>query len=576
MENEHKRKSLPAILVCVFTLINVSAPVFQNSFRVGWVYIDHELNLTGFAQYLWYFMIFNALFTIFYAVRFFTRRGGRKANIVFGALFGLSSLFGAVFQLDNYISSVIARPEAFAYYVPRLLPWALALVGVPFLLLAWPALRLKQSLRRGLSVGLSAAFLLCMVIPALHLQPLRIVAGPLVLDTGTGSYSVVFATNKPSYGAVRYRYQDKDKIISSKENVVKRVGKIHSVLVPREELENNTYTIEAQEVKDVRAYQSRLSYGKAISEKIKFKGGRDIADPKIMSYSDWHQQIPTLRRAAAQWEAPDLVLLLGDYCDYYLNEDDVIRNVIGGGSIASFGGTVPAIFVRGNHEVRANEMDEQRLWADLGLPAFYYEVTRGNYIFTVLDSAEAEWYSDSWQHEDAYEAMGYFANQLDWLATLEPAPEGAYRLVLSHDSDFVSDSTDVAYHKAWNALPQAQQQGDSSFQSRYQAELLRLGVALSIHGHSHAYRLTEHDANKQLRRLEDGGYGTIGGTGVGFGPLTLKNGVPRYSCSRLTFRGDEIEIRAKDVSIGKDGNDIVTDLETFVIPKRAPQSGLAD
>jgi predicted phosphodiesterase len=454
-----------------------------------------------------------------------------------------------VFTLVNYISSTIAYAETAAIYIVKGLPWLLAFFSIPFLLLVYPNLKIPEKRRKIFAWAISLIFVLGMAVPVFGQVPflLKFTSEPIVLDTGTGYYSVVFAVNDNSHGFVRYTYDGAEKTVFSQDAGVKRIAKIHAVQIPREELENNSYTVSATRVLQRLSYQNKSSLGKTITGKIyNFKGDQTKKDPRIVSASDWHHYVDGLEKSAANFENVDLYLLMGDYADFYVNEDWVVKFFLKGAAVLTKSET-PAIFVRGNHEVRA-DYDLQDLWRVLGLPGFYYQVRRGNYLFTVLDSVE-EHEGRGWrEHDGFYDIVPYLHRQMDWFETLE-IPKDAYHIVLTHDTDFNSES--------------------SGARARYFDILSKQDVRLTVSGHSHSYKVTRGPSGAYTR-LEDGGKNTLNGPN---GILDIFHvGTPVYCCSLLEFSGDAITVTARDVNgspvLGWDlREDPSVESETFILEK---------
>jgi len=543
-------KKIAAVVIALFTLNSLSAPMIQWAFKDGWVFIDHEVKLNGLAQTIFFLMIANALLSLYALTRCLAGWRGKAGNIAMKILFPLSAFLGAVFQLVNFFGATTARPAALAQTIGGTLLWSAALLGVPFLLLAWPHIKLKNTAKTALSSALALVFAAGMVISLLEPGKPRLLAGPVVFDSGAGDYSIVFAVNKATQGFVRYTLGGQEKQVYSTDTVVRRIGKIHAVRVPREELENNTYRFGVREVRyGPMSYMGEFNSGKTVllGGPVEFRGARDIEHPSIFAVTDWHEENAVMQRAVeALQTVPDLVLLLGDYADYYFSETDIMTALIDGASRATFGGSVPAIIARGNHEVRGNFMGQQSMARLLGLPGFYYEVERGGYVFTVLDSAEnSEWEHDVWEHVNQYEAAGYFSRQLDWLESLPPEEEKR-RIIVVHDCKYTSEE---------------------ALQERYRAALLALDANVMVSGHSHNYEIISPEwAGGALTQFFAGGRGGVAGTGwslpAPLPPLKVIKGQAAFTAALLRFGEDEIlmrGVRAEGLSGG------IYDVETYAI-----------
>jgi len=543
-------RKITGIVIALFALNSLSAPMIQWAFKDGWVFIDHEVKLNGLARTIFFLMIVNALLSLYALTRRLAGWRSKTGNIAMKFLFPLSAFLGLVFQLVNFFGATTARTAALAQTIGGTLLWSGALLGVPFLLLAWPNIKLKSAVKTAISGALAIAFAVAMVIFLLNPGKPRLVAGPVVFDTGTGNYSIVFATNKDTQGFVRYALGGEEKEVYSTDTVVRRIGKIHAVRVPREELENNRYSFGVREVRyGPMSYTGAFNTGRTVplGGPVEFKGARDIEHPNILAVTDWHEENAVMQRAVEAFDViPDFVLLLGDYADYYFSETDIMTALIDGASRAAFGGSIPAIIARANHEVRGNFMGQQRMYQLLGLPGFYYEVERGGYIFTVLDSAEnSEWEHDAWEHVNQYEAAGYFSRQLDWLESLTPGEE-KQRIIVVHDCKFTSEET---------------------LQARFRAALLALGVNVMVSGHSHNYEIISPEwANGTITQFFAGGRGGVAGTGwslpAPLPPLKVIKGQAAFTAALLNFGKDEILMRGMRTE-GLSGS--VSEMQTYAI-----------
>jgi hypothetical protein len=565
-------KWLLAILLLVYALAAVTAPVVQYACRVGWVFINHEVKLAGLAEAIWVLMMVNGLCAVYITLRYFYGWRSKAGNIATGVIFGFSLLFTLFFQLMNWIMSIMARQAVVGYYWKKSFPVVLALVAVPLLLLCWSSLKNTKT-KKMISAALAALFVAVLVFQLIPAQTPRLAGGgPMVLDTGDGYYSVVFATDREAQGFVRYTYRGKEKEIYSRSNIVRKISQIHAVKIPREELENNSYTIFARKVNyGMVAHVGASNYGKTVrlKEPIHFKGSRAIRNPNVLALSDWHEQMGVLKRTVEAFpQQADLALLLGDYCNWFASEDDIIKTIIGGGYIATKG-EIPAIFVRGNHEVRGTFMGLQDLDRMLGLNSFYYEVRRGNYVFTVMDTAEAtNWEHDNWEHVGQYSQQEYFADQLDWLESLPPAQDGQTRIVLQHDTHYIVPEATVTGEAAYVGTPKIQTgTSPANLSKRFKEIIKNNGTALIAGGHGHVYTLELDWDGTGVARFEDGGTGTVPHTGYRMGQLTLLEGKASFTGSFLHFGSDKITITGK-IALGeseKIGG--VDDTETLEVPR---------
>jgi predicted phosphodiesterase len=289
----------------------------------------------------------------------------------------------------------------------------------------------------------------------------RFTCPPVVFDVGGGYYSIVFAASRRCQGSVTYSCHGEEKTVFCIDGGVRRAARLHSVLVRREELENTTYLVCARRVWERLSYGGR--WGKTISsESYAFQGSRELEAPAALALSDWHFHGKPMERAAKQFARPhDLLLVNGDSVQYSATEARFVRSLLLPLAHISQG-AVPVIITRGNHEVRA-DFDNGDFWRKIGLQnGWYYQTQRGRFLFTAVDSAEHA--GEDWEHPSCYDMDTHLARVLDWLEALPPQPE-KYNILLLHDKYF---------------------SGNEEMQKRFFAAARRMGVLLSVSGHSHS------------------------------------------------------------------------------------------
>jgi predicted phosphodiesterase len=473
-------------LATLAALTAVLAPIINYSLRIGYVFIDQE-TFKGFSEILFYVMITNALYNIGIMTAVLLKKHISVTIIIISCITFILSLF---FWTLNYIAADEAHAEIILVVLGKALPFIAALFGIPFLLLVFPNLKLSTKTRNITATIFTAIFAVILTMGAIiKIPPLafRFDAQPVVFDVGTGNYSVVFATNAQAQAYVTYTYNGELKTVYANEAGYKSIGKIHAVKIPRSELDGNRYTAHATRVLERLSYGGKL--GKTISTKtFALKNTTNAIEPRIIAASDWHNRL-SLLDSAAKHARPnaDLVVCNGDYADYYINEQQIIKYFLRGAFILTKG-EIPGIFVRGNHEVRGNEKIED-LGRKIGLTNMYYQVRRGNNLFTIFDTAESE-SGDQWEHDGFYDMIPYFSEQIEWFETL-PAPEvSVNNIVLMHDASFTT-----THDKPHADLAQ-----------RFKNKANAFNIDFSVSGHSHAWRINAPDStNFNFHRIEDGG-----------------------------------------------------------------------
>jgi predicted phosphodiesterase len=461
------------------------APIINYTLRIGYVFIDHEV-FKGFSEIVFYVMIANAFYNIGVATAVLVKKHIPVAIIISSSISFLLSVF---FWTLNYIAAYEAHAEIIYIVISDALPFIAALFGIPFLLLIFPNLKIPAKTRNIIATIFTVIFVgtSMTAILKIPLSGFRFEAPPVVFDIGTDKYSVVFATNVDAQAYVTYTYNGELKTVYANEAGYKSIGKIHAVKIPRAELDGNQYTAHATRVLE------RLSYGgksgKTIStETFTLKNTTNVAEPKIVAASDWHNRL-SLLDSVARFLGPDvdLVVFNGDYADYYVNEQQIIKYFLRGAFILTKG-EISGIFVRGNHEVRGNEKVED-LGRKIGLTNMYYQVRRGNNLFTIFDTAESE-AGDKWEHDGFYDMIPYFAEQIEWFESLPVPDTSVNNIVLMHDPNFTT-----SHDKPHADLAQR-------FKNRANA----FNTDFSVSGHSHNWKINAPDPdNLNFYRIEDGG-----------------------------------------------------------------------
>ncbi|MDR2266824.1 MAG: metallophosphoesterase [Christensenellaceae bacterium] len=503
------------IVIVLLALLAAFAPIVNYTLKLSYVYIDNEVYL-GFCVHLFWLMIIVALYALVYAG--FACALRRKIRIGWTIGFIIVSVFGIFFNFVNYVASTIAFMDTVYIHLAEIAPYAIAIIGVPFLLFLFPLIKSKK--RNIIACVVCGVFLLIMAVPVIGQVPLKLkfLSDPVVFDTGTGYYSIVWGVNDDSLGFVTYKYDGVEYSVYSDDDGIKRVDTIHAVLVPREHLHNNSYAIHATRSRAKLAYGGQ-SGGTIDSKSYSFLGTADLEsdDFTVTVASDWHYKINLLEGACSTMEEPDLAFIVGDYADFYVNKRQIIDNVLVGAAKVTKS-KIPAIIVRGNHETRLDNV----IWAIpelFGFESFYYRVERGNYVYTVLDSGESE-------PDDHYQRAGYnaFANyltkELDWLEKMPIVEKGKYHVVLTHDNNYAEVG---------------------AIKDRFFEIMEKINVNMTISGHWHRFVLEQKDLPDE-NVIDYINFVTSGTTGVGktsFIQFWIKETF-YYEASQMEFKGDMV------------------------------------
>ena len=283
-----------------------------------------------------------------------------------------------------------------------------------------------------------------------------------VADTEGGvsdEYSVVFATSAPGTGYIEYDYNGEHyKIYDAEGGKIEGGSMIHSITVPREHLDGNSYKVGSMRVFEVYGYGGRN--GRTIeSETYHFKGVSG-EEQTYLCVSDWHVRLARMKETISHAGEYDAVLLMGDAAPALQYEDEAAHYIVKFGGDVS-GGEKPVIYLRGNHETRGAYASE--LPGALGLNEFYGEVRMGDYRIIVLDSGEDK--VDSHPEYGSLSDYGaYRVAMVEWLESLEN--DGSKTIVLSHSPSICLDSEEELRDRAYAAIE-------------------RIGGSLVISGHLH-------------------------------------------------------------------------------------------
>ena len=476
-----------ALAVCAFFFLR------SASFAHGWM---AEVYFAAFVPMMQWVIACVAVLLVVYMLlplAWRERKLVRIVHLVFcvlaGVLFGYSAQI--LFSLGWPIQAFTYQ-RGWAEFAPNLV-YVLAVLVLPFAWLVMPVL--KRRSRTVIAVAASAVMVVVLLAPhiANRAQPLAMETLPLVLDIGDDNYSVVFVSTRRATAHLQFELYGETVTLASAEDGRLRTGRIHNVIVPREQLNGNSYRIILREV--LLSVDSGVEFGATYhSRDFQFRG-EFVNEPNILVSTDLHNLGHLMIEAATHFEdEPDLFIMLGDMSSGVNNEQRLIRYIIGfGGEVTR--GEIPAIFARGNHEMYGDYTEIIR--PGLGMPSFYFQTRRGDILFTVLDGADAfdvpldftphvRGTANSWNDVFRQE-------QLDWLAMLEPGDETLH-FALIHRPEF----------------------GNAEQRDAYFAHMQRLGVHMQFSGDTHRLAL-ELPGQPELRFNAPFPLITAGGPTQGYG-----------------------------------------------------------
>lgn len=489
----------------VFTLLAAVAALLLYGFRNTNVFVDTVL-FPGFAFGLFLAAVLNtALLFCLLSVRLQApERARRKAFRVFAVLGGVLAVVLAVVAFGfSFGNLFIGGTESLLVGLRQCkvaLPFWLGALALAFAAIALPYMH-KERFKQICSIVLCACLLVAVYAAFFPLTPFRFTAEPVVFDTGS-AYSVVFATNDIGTGYVEYDFAGET--VRRYDTFAGRKNGdscIHTIQVPYEELNGNTYQVGATRVLDELNYGGRS--GKAIeSEPVAFRG--TFSDEvRVLTLSDWHMQNRLALDTARQMGDFDALIMLGDSATGLMLPEEVAAYILDFGAELT-GGQIPILFARGNHETRGKEASN--LPEYLGLDTMYYTAHLGDYNFIVLDSGE-----DKPDDHPEYGGMTDYAqsrrDMVTWLETLDN-PVHNKTIALSYSDEIcIEEDLAAAAHEKLEAL----------------------GVSLLVSGHTHT---SEFKAEHSYPTLIDGGINA--------------NGDGSYVASMLTLTPAGIELLSVD------------------------------
>jgi hypothetical protein len=363
------------------------------------------------------------------------------------------------------------------YYIGGGLAFAAAMLFVVYSLFFHEKIESKK-LRLIVAVCLSVCIILPTSLIVADARATRFVSGAVVFDigedafTGQNMYSVVFATNKSAVGFIDIEQADGEFLrFNSTISGNARIGRVHTVRVPREQLQNKDYTIGVYTVQ-FRGANGHQAGREILGGTYAFRGTpQNDEEIVIFGISDWH----TIR-VGSNWQLermveifeeqhgkPDLVWMLGDAGSTTVSEQEFIDLIVGA-SYAVSGGVVPVIYARGNHETRGRGL--HNLAYMFGMDRLYFHTDYAHISFTVFDNGE-----DKADDHVEYGGLAFFEDyrleQMAWLKRLQP-PTKDLHFALSHMTRFGLG-------------------GQTDLNNQWFEELERLNVNFMAAGHSHNY-----------------------------------------------------------------------------------------
>jgi predicted phosphodiesterase len=297
-----------------------------------------------------------------------------------------------------------------------------------------------------------------------------ITEGPYLIATGETTATIVWLTDTPSHGKVRYG-PDGDLSVVAEPQVdgLVPVGTRHVV-----HLDNLTpgttysYEVVATRVVKLKAYwpDKGLDVRSGPHQLTTFD--RDSPSVSFSVVTDTHEDTERIRRLsqAIDWGSTEFLAHLGDAFHWIDTEEHLFRAWLRP-TAAALGHSKSLFFARGNHELRGPFARRLRDYVPTPEETFYYARDAGPVHLIVLDTGE-----DKPDDTNVYAELNltepYRAAELAWfqehVETVPRVPEAPFRVLLMH-----------APHWGWLA-----EGADAWIETANQA-----GVDLVLSGHRH-------------------------------------------------------------------------------------------
>ncbi|MBR3815408.1 MAG: metallophosphoesterase [Clostridia bacterium] len=329
----------------------------------------------------------------------------------------------------------------------------------------------------------------------------NITVEPSVFDCGGEYYSVVWVTSGKGSGYVKYTYNGEEKTVwDASGGLIRTDDTIHSVQVPKAELQGNTYKVGSQQVGFKFGY-SAFKRKTVESKEYSFDGVAKQDGLKLLCISDIHEMKKEMSQSVSYFtDKPDMVLILGDVKGEMEFKSDFVDHVLENAFTLS-GGEIPVVYTRGNHETRGEFGSQAIKYLPSETGEYYFTFDFGPLSAIVVDSGEDK-EDDHEEYSGLIDFAAYREQEYNWLCSLDASDfeNAAYKIVFSHDPTLTDH-----FGKDWTQ------------------PMLDLGMDLIVGGHHHMNKFIE----EPLPVFIDGGKQNDGSDAWIASMLTLENGTIR-------------------------------------------------
>lgn len=319
----------------------------------------------------------------------------------------------------------------------------------------------------GAVIGAILITALCGFI-AINVAPQKIKVQPAVFDMGNENYCVVFKTSLKGSGYIKYTVDGKEKTVwDTTSGTISTHDTVHKIIVPKDELRNNTYVVGSQFVLYKLGYNA-LKGRSVESSPVNFRGEEKEDDIKILALTDIHEMEDSVEKSLTYFtEEYDMLVMLGDIVSDFGSKARFTDHVLKDAAAFSKG-EIPVVYTRGNHETRGEYASQLLQYFPTETGELYYTFEFGPLSAIVLDAGEDK-EDEHKEYSGLVDFASYREKEFNWINSLDAKDfDGKYKIVFCH-------------------FPRI----DEHFGMNWMTPLKEMGFQLIVGGHHHTSTIFE-------------------------------------------------------------------------------------